>query len=90
VANNPLIYVDPSGNTWEWVNDAWQLTKDTAIAVWNTRVNVAHVLVLDGVRMVLDSEVSLKDRFMAGVSLIPVPGSKVTKGAQFAKGDGEG
>lgn len=32
--NNPLIYVDSSGQSWEWVGNSWQAVKDFSASEW--------------------------------------------------------
>ncbi|MFD2331291.1 polymorphic toxin-type HINT domain-containing protein [Cohnella sp. GCM10020058] len=73
-ANNPLIYVDPSGNVYKWVGDGWRLIKKGVVAV-------ANFLVVDDIRTILDPNASTFDKALAAASFIPV--GKVIKGGKL-------
>ena len=73
VGNNPLIYVDPSGNVWKWVNDGWKLIQKGA-------KSAVDFLIMDDLRTLVDPKSSFYDRAMAGIGFIPV--GKIFKGGK--------
>ncbi|ASA20281.1 hypothetical protein B9T62_05390 [Paenibacillus donghaensis] len=74
VGNNPLIYVDPSGNVWKWVGDGWKMVKSAAVAV-------ANFMVVDDIRTIIDPNASTFDKSLAIAGFIPV--GKFIKGGKI-------
>lgn len=73
VGNNPLIYVDPSGNVWKWVNDGWKWIQKGA-------KSAIDFLIMDDLRALVDPKSSFYDRAMAAIGFIPV--GKAYKGGK--------
>ncbi|WP_260405507.1 HINT domain-containing protein [Paenibacillus sp. 598K] len=74
VYNTPLIYVDPSGNVWKWVNDTWVMVKKGAKAT-------ADFLIMDDLRTLVDPKSSNFDKAMAASGFLPV--GKFVKGGKL-------
>ncbi|MFF2909419.1 polymorphic toxin-type HINT domain-containing protein [Paenibacillus sp. NPDC057934] len=74
VSNNPLIYVDPSGNVWSWVGNTWKAVKTGTVAV-------ANFLVVDDIRTILDPNASTFDKALSAASFVPF--GKVVKGGSL-------
>nr|WP_237178999.1 polymorphic toxin-type HINT domain-containing protein [Paenibacillus sp. MMS18-CY102] len=81
VGNNPLIYVDPSGNVWKWVGNSWKIVKQGASYAAKGVVAVANFMIVDDIRTILDPNSSYFDKGLALAGFLPV--GKVVKGGKL-------
>lgn len=74
--NNPLIYIDPSGNVWEFVGNTWRYVKDGVVVA-------TDFLFMDDIRTITNPDSSFLEKAVAGASLLPQ--GKILKAGKAGK-----
>ncbi|UHA73729.1 polymorphic toxin-type HINT domain-containing protein [Paenibacillus sp. 481] len=83
VLNNPLIFVDPTGNVAQFAKNAWNGVKKGARVAGRAAVSTANFLVLDDLRVISDPNTSMAQKGMA-IATTLIPAGKVLKAGKAA------